>query len=497
MRRPSGAALAAAALGALFFAYTVIRAVRVPLTHDEALTANDWIASGPLAILTFDGPGPANNHLLNSLLAGACQAVFGRIPLALRLPTLMAHAAFLVASWRLLSRVAGGGTAALAGFALLNGNPLLLELFGLARGYGLALGFVAPALLFAVRALEAEEIRLQDEAACYALLVCGVFAQLVVLDVFAAVAGTFALYRLARRARVPAEDRLRGAARESIPVIAASLFLLATATPVLIRMRRVGGLYAGGTVGLWYDTVGSVVRISMLNFSPSLVRATLTALGTALAALTALAAYRLVRPKAGGRVFLALFSVLVILGATVQAQHVFLGARFPEDRIATVFLPFVVFALAAACRATPAPLGRAAASAFGAAGLLALALFARRANLTRSDLWWFDADNVHMLEDLDRLRVGRPGAFHSVRLSIDWLFEPSLNWYRHTEEFAFLSPVSRDGPFEAADYAFVLGRDEAEAVRRGYRVLARYPGTGNVLLEPAVPPSAPGSRQVR
>lgn len=490
MTRPSGPALAAAALGVLFLSYTVIRAVRVPLTHDEAFTGNFWVDKGPLAALTFDGPVRSNNHLLNSLLAGASQAVFGRTPFALRIPNLIAHAVFLVASWRLLSRVAGEGVA-LAGFALLNGNPLLLELFGLARGYGLALGFVAPALLYAVRAFEVEEIPLREEAACYGLLVCGVLAQLIVLDVFAAVAATFAVLRFVRLTRSRAEGRLRRAARESIPVVAASLFLLATAMPIIVCLRRSGALDFGGTVGLWYDTVGSVVRISMLNLSPSFVRATLAALGTALVALTALAAYRLARPGTGGRVFLALFFILVFLGATVQAQHVFFGARFPEDRIATVFLPFVVFALAAACGATPAPFDRAAGSVFGAAGLLALALFARRANLTRSDLWWFDADNVHMLEDLDRLRVSRPGAFHSVRLSINWLFEPSLNWYRQTEEFAFLSPVSRGGPFEAADYAFVLGQDEAEAVRRGYRVLTRYPGTGNVLLEPpAAPPSA-------
>jgi hypothetical protein len=116
--------------------------------------------------------------------------------------------------------------------------------------------------------------------------------------------------------------------------------------------------------------------------------------------------------------------------------------------------------------------------------MLAFALFARRATLERSDLWWFDMDNVRMLEDVDRLRLGRPGAFHPVRLSIDWLFEPSLNWYRQTEEFGFLAPVSRGGPLEAADYTYVLGGDEAALVRRGYRVLALYPATGNVLLEP-------------
>jgi hypothetical protein len=469
----------------------------VPLTHDEAFTANVWIARGPLAILTFDGPERANNHLLNSLLAGACQAVFGRTPFALRIPNLIAHVVFLVVSWRLLSRLAGKGVA-LAGFALLNGNPLLLELFGLARGYGLALGFVASALLYAVRAFEVEVIPLREEATCYALLVCGVLAQLVVLDVFAAVAVTFAVFRIVRLARSREEGWLRRAARESIPVIAASLFLLATAIPIIVLLRRSRALDFGGTVGIWYDTVGSVVRISLLNLSPSLVRATLNGVRIGLVAVAALAAYRLARPGTGGRVFLALVSILVVLCATIQAQHAFFGARFPENRIAILFLPLFVVALAAACGATPAPFDRVAGSVFGAAGLLALALFARRANLTRSDLWWFDADNVRMLEDLDRLRVSRPGAFHSVRLSIDWLFEPSLNWYRQTEEFAFLSPVSRDGPFEVADYAFVLGQDEAEIVGRGYRVLARYPGTGNVLLEPpAGPSSARGDGQVR
>lgn len=488
--RPSGPGFVAAALGAVFLAYTVIRAVRVPLTCDEAFTGTHWVDPGPLAALTFDGPVRSNNHLLNSLLSTASQAVLGRTPFALRLPNLIAHAVFLVASWRLLSRVAGEGVA-LAGFALLNGNPLLLELFGLARGYGLALGFAAPALLYAVRAFEVEEIPLREEAACYGLLVCGVLAQLIVLDVFAAVAATFAGLRFVRLARSRAEGRLRRAARESIPVLAASLFLLATAMPIIVCLRRSGALDFGGTVGLWYDTVGSVVRISLLNLSPSLVRATLAGLEIALALLAALAVYRLARPGKGARVFLALLSILVVSCVAVQAQHVFFDAKFPENRIAIVFLPLLVFALAAACGATPAPLDRVAGLALGVAGISALALFARRANLWRSDLWWFDMDNVHMLQDLDRLRVSRPGAFHSVRLSVTDSMEPSLNWYRRTEEFSFLAPISHDGPFRPADYTFVFGQDETEAARRGYGVLARYPATGNVLLEPpGSPPSA-------
>lgn len=484
MRRLFGPGFAAAVLGALFFSYAAVRAVRIPLTHDEAFSANVWMAAGPLRILTFDGHEPANNHVLNSLLAGACQAAFGRIPVVVRLPNLIAHAVFLLASWRLLSRVAGTGVVPLAGFALLNANPLLLEIFGLARGYGLALALVAPALLFAVRALDFGQTTWRDEARCYALLLCGVLAQLIVLDVFVAVAATLAVFRLVRYVSAPGDCSVRRVARESIPLVSALLCLLATAIPVLVSLRKAGALYTGGTDGLWPDTVRSVVEISLLNLPPWLVQTTLTGLGIGLAALAVLATYRLARPAPGGRMFLALFSVLLTLCATLQIQHALLGARFPRDRIAIVFLPVVIFALAAGVATTPARFDRVVKPVFAAAGVLALALLARRANFSRSDLWWFDADNVHMLEDVNRLRMSRPGAFRSVRLSINWMFEPSLDWYRKTDDYGFLSPVSRDGPFEAADYAFTLGTDEAQAVRRGYRVLVRYPGTGNVLLEP-------------
>ena len=138
---------------------------------------------------------------------------------------------------------------------------------------------------------------MRDEAACYGLLVCGAFAQLIVLDVFVAVGTTFAVFRLVRLSGSRAEGRLRRAARESIPVVAASLFLLATAVPVIVLLRRSGALYTGGTTGLWHDSVGSVVRISLLGLSPSLIRATLAGVGIGLAALAALAAFRLVRPR--------------------------------------------------------------------------------------------------------------------------------------------------------------------------------------------------------
>jgi len=267
VKRPSPAGLVAAALGALFLTYTLIRAARLPITCDEAFTGNFWVDRGLIAALTFDGPVRSNNHLLNSLLAGACQAVFGRTPFALRIPNLIAHAVFLVVSWRLLSRIAGKGVA-LAGFALLNGNPLLLELFGLARGYGLALGFVAPALFCAVRALEVEEIPLREEAICYALLVCGVLAQLVVLDVFVAVAVTFAAFRLVRLARSREEGALRRAARESIPVVLASLFLLATAMPIVVLLRRSSGQVEAEAVGRGYRVLARYAATGNVLLEP-------------------------------------------------------------------------------------------------------------------------------------------------------------------------------------------------------------------------------------
>jgi hypothetical protein len=142
----------------LFFAFALVRAVRLPLTYDEAASYMRYIDStfpsefdpNLLSVFNFE---VATNHFLNTLLTKICWAVAGGSEVVLRVPNLAAYAMFLVCSLAILRRIRHP-VVAFAGFLLLNLNPYVLDFFTLSRGYGLSLGFLMGAILFLLRCLE-------------------------------------------------------------------------------------------------------------------------------------------------------------------------------------------------------------------------------------------------------------------------------------------------------------------------------------------------------
>jgi hypothetical protein len=141
-----------------FFAFAAVRAVRVPLTYDEAAAYLRYIASDVpsvfdtnlLSVFNFE---VATNHFLNTLLTRICVVAFGDSELVLRIPNLIGYAMYLGFSFLILHRRTRGPIA-FAGIMLLNANPYVLDFFALSRGYGLSLGFLMGTLFFFVRFLE-------------------------------------------------------------------------------------------------------------------------------------------------------------------------------------------------------------------------------------------------------------------------------------------------------------------------------------------------------
>jgi hypothetical protein len=143
----------------LLFGFAVVRAIRVPLTFDEAAAFLRYIDTdfpsvfhtSLLSIFSFE---VATNHFLNTLLTKLCYLAAGSSELALRTPNLIGYAIYLCFAQLILRRCADR-TIALAGFLLLNLNPYLLDFFTASRGYGLALGFLLGALYFLFRVIDA------------------------------------------------------------------------------------------------------------------------------------------------------------------------------------------------------------------------------------------------------------------------------------------------------------------------------------------------------
>ncbi|MBK8500178.1 MAG: hypothetical protein IPL52_15485 [Flavobacteriales bacterium] len=125
-------------LCALIFGYVVLRAVHVPLTHDEAVSYFQYVLTGAFQ------PGyahwDAGNHLLSTALGHLSFLAFGSAPLALRLFSVLGFLLYALYVWRFGLQI-DQMLIRWALWAALLLTPFVLDFFSLFRGYGLALAF--------------------------------------------------------------------------------------------------------------------------------------------------------------------------------------------------------------------------------------------------------------------------------------------------------------------------------------------------------------------
>jgi hypothetical protein len=222
-RRYRPGQIALVALGLVFFGYVVARAARVAISFDEVQSFYYYIKRGFLGLFKFDA---ANNHFLNTLLTWLVTRVAGTGEFALRIPNVLAYAAYLVYGGRILIRYARP-LVAVCGFILLNANPYLLDFFSISRGYGLALGFAIPALFYFLRFIDDTQAGSSraSKSLTVALAAAGAavlanFTLLIVYLSLALIAGLVLVLSARRRAQILAPA---GVARTSAPLLAGAI----------------------------------------------------------------------------------------------------------------------------------------------------------------------------------------------------------------------------------------------------------------------------------
>ncbi|HEX5041531.1 MAG TPA: hypothetical protein VFV75_01430 [Candidatus Polarisedimenticolaceae bacterium] len=451
-------------LSALLLAYTTYRAAVLSLTYDEGWTLAG-IGQSVGQLLTWHG-NDVNTHPLNSILMKVARRLLGASPFVYRLPNVAAHAVYLAASLA-LARRARSVAAMLAGFALLNLNPFLLDFFSLARGYGLALACTLAGLVCLSLALERPGWR-WETAAC-ACLAAATVANLAFLHGLAGVAFACLLLALEQR-------RLSSV----LGPAAVTLGLLACVFPPMRRLQQAGQFYFGGFDSFWGDTVGSLTQTLLYRDGRSLLSGALALLvGVAVAAL-AVAALRSRRKPA-----LIFLLVLCLPALTTTLLHEVAGSRFLLERTALLFVPlFAVAVQEGASAAGP----RTRAVLLGVA-LLLLVNTARAANVRYTLSWRYDADVKRVVQLLERehRRTGRP-----IHLVMSWPFKFPVYAYAKLWNLDWLRPeVFEYGEKKLHydycyiledDYAFGYRLDRAFLEERRGTIVRAFPLSGSSLL---------------
>jgi hypothetical protein len=424
-------------------AYCVYRGVHQSIVHDEALTFLNYSSRGFSAgYLTYD----ANNHILYTLLTTASVQAWGASELSLRLPSLLAGAGIVLATYSLLQPLVPA-VLALCVTLVIGLHPLLLDFSVAARGYSLALFLLLLGWNFSFR------YRTHLAGLCFGLAASSNLV--VVFPILAWLLSSLVFGPELFRARFRQVRQILFAA---IPVFSVISF------PALRHASVSRHFYFGADT--FAESYTSLLQTSFFSrpLQLGLLANSTVATLVALAALPAvifvcLRSLWLVRtlrlPK-----HLALLpgATLLSLAALITAHGLF-GLPYPADRTGLYFFLLVPFAWIIAVALEPSRWTRAALSAV--LGLAAVQ-FTTQLQHDAFAAWWYDAETKVVALRLARLTTNAPPS--TIRVSANWLYQPALEFYRISLPLTALQPIRRNTPtiLENHDY-YVLASTDATA----------------------------------
>lgn len=469
--------MVASALGVLLF--TVAKAHFSSFTHDESVTWARYVHL-PMKDLLEHRESYTNNHMLNSILMKGSEGLFGDSELALRLPNLLALVVYLVYAALLARRL--GPVVGLLTYLLLCYGAHFMELFALARGYGLSYGCLLMALHHGWRSLET--YRPLHVALLHAALVLMVLSSFVTAQVALAMVTVLpvaALWSIA-------SDLERKRIRRRMLVVHAALTLVSV---ILLRepLRKVmndNSFEFGGGNGFVHDTFSSLVHTAL---------PTVAVVGWAVQGLWILflllmcamflVAVRTFRRTGAGTTTADLilwpWGVLLATVLVMVVQHALLDTPYPKARFSKFLYPLLLICLGASCSGRVA--GRWAlwsGAMLTAAALVQVASFIGLSSVNSSVEWQYDMDTERIMDVIRADLDGRPAAQETARIGHAWVLEPTINFYRVTKRIP-LEPAHREGPSHTEDYLVLNDTLAAQADLSGYRFMGWF-GHADLLL---------------
>jgi hypothetical protein len=324
--------------GVALFVYILLRVINVSISVDEQGSYFMFVESAQFLPETYD-LWSANNHMLNTFLMWICNNVFGSDQISLRLPNLLAGGLYIF-STAMMARKIPSPFAGVVAFVLMNTNPFMIEYFGLARGYGLANGFMALAF-WQVWVYCDSGFHWKNLAIAMAACVLSVFANYNYLNLFLPLAGCVFLVALWQPGLRDATFRLR--ASHAITPFLAVACTLAVVIPISLQISAAGGFWENHFKTFWSDSIASVVLCSLVNLTTD--EDVIQSIVMAIQIITALTCARIIWwtiqrwKKNEFQIFpLLIVATLSLAVLSVMMQYWMFDTPLPIHRICLIFV---------------------------------------------------------------------------------------------------------------------------------------------------------------
>lgn len=461
------------------FIYIVYRAQFSSFTHDESLTFK--ILLGNTHLRNFS----TNNHYFNTLLMQISSKLFGFGEFALRLPNVLAFILYAFFSIKIILKNAVSWQILFIGFLLFFSHLAILEFFSLARGYGLSFAFMIASLYYLFNYTEFESYSKFNKNLIFSIVfgLLMVYSSFNTIYLYIAILAVFfldyAIILIKSGIKLNYNKLLL-----SFSIWLSGFGLLYFAINKLWWYKKKGQLWFGGHSGLVKDVFQSVtdnwLYISR-NFEQNHKMATTVFLIFFIAAFFFILIYKLVFTNYSklSKVFILFF--IIIFGSI--AQNLLFNTPFPYARTGlfyVVLFSLLVFffyvelftniknqtlkTILAICISIP------------------LIYNVKSINTKYTYEWYYDAHNRNVMQIIKQKTNNISHKGNKITVANNWVFEPSLNYYRHLLNLTYINEINRKGLSRKADFYYCF-ENEINKLNDSLIVIAKYPDIKTVLFQ--------------
>lgn len=358
-------------LALLVWVYLALRAIFVPLAHDEIATFHYYVQTADF--LPFKAHWDMNNHFINSALSALFYSLFGLSPLVLRLANLLMFPLFCYYLWKTGDLIPEKISRWIFVISLLLSHGFL-EFFSLSRGYGMSMAFLMPVLYFTLKATTGFTTRRMMAAMGWGII--ATLSNLTLLNTFLILIGWMLLL-------VWFSKQVHGRLKKLFNTL---WLLFSGMTPALFfvlisfKARSLGLLYTGGSKGFFADTVKTLVP-KLTGLDNYLLY---SVVGVLFLFMAGYGLYLVFKEKGLFRQGIALLVFLCANIISYKVLNQFLHVNYPENRVAVYLFPLFTGALCFAVGDLAGRKGRRGFLLLLAPLLLFPAHFALNINLTHS-----------------------------------------------------------------------------------------------------------------
>lgn len=459
-------------------AYTVTRAVLLSLTPDEVSTLQTFGAKFIIYPESYNVMS-ANHHWLNSWLMFFSRSVFGDNEFAFRLPNLLAHAAYLLFTARLMLLLRKD-IFAVAGFILLNVHPYLLDFFSLARGYGLAFGAFAAAIFFLYRFISERS----NKQLVFTLisLSLAVLANFTFLNIYLIAGGILILFCI-REMRL----EKRKIFRQLAIIILFTAGLFAFILPHLFNLKNANALFAGSTE-FWEGTVRTIcdgLLYDMPYKGENVLRSCLPSIIISLVILITCNILVVIRKQWREPAMILTLSLGIIFFGSLLImfmQHVILNVPYPSQRYGLYLFVLFIFAFVAAL--STLRISKIITTSFAFLLILPVCFHMFSCANVNYVLEWRGSGNVNeMMKRIIEDRKNSADPERYVTMCSDGEASTTISGLQGTWNLYWVINTGwwTYEPMEEADYHIVSKRFAPYRNTSGWKMLDTFPVSGNAL----------------